>query len=216
MVSPHPTLPLKRYFYFPGFSAKTGGVIAERTVAHAVRDWQQNPALEQAYWNSIGVPPRVDSELRVSLFSYENPAVGELLHLWSSGSRPVRCLVPEGRILLDITAGYWKRPLAAGDLIKQGALTIQVLPFSDQPGYDHLLWSCDVNFVRGEDSFMRAQLAEKPFVWHIYPQQDAAHWVKLDAFWQRYTQTLPESARLAMLALNHGGDRHSRYSVQHR
>jgi uncharacterized repeat protein (TIGR03837 family) len=45
-----------------------------------------------------------------------------------------------------------------------------------------LLWACDINFVRGEDSFVRAQWAAKPFVWHIYPQDEQAHMVKLNAF----------------------------------
>jgi uncharacterized repeat protein (TIGR03837 family) len=45
-----------------------------------------------------------------------------------------------------------------------------------------LLWSCDVNMVRGEDSLVRAIWAKRPFVWHIYPQDDGAHWDKLHAF----------------------------------
>ena len=49
-----------------------------------------------------------------------------------------------------------------------------------------LLWACDVNFVRGEDSFVRAHWAARPMVWQIYPQDDHAHRVKLDAFLGRY------------------------------
>ena len=40
----------------------------------------------------------------------------------------------------------------------------------------------DWNFVRGEDSLVRALWAGKPFVWQIYPQHDGAHWDKLTAF----------------------------------
>ena len=141
--------------------------------------------------------------LNVSLFSYENPAVGELLHHWAGGREPVRCLVPEGRVLTDITAGFAHRPLQAGDTLHAGALSLHVLPFTDQAGYDRLLWSCDINFVRGEDSFVRAQLAGRPFVWHIYPQEDAAHWVKLDAFCNRYLQGAAPELQHAMLSLNH-------------
>ena len=60
-----------------------------------------------------------------------------------------------------------------------------------QADYDRLLWSCDLNFVRGEDSFVRAQWAARPFVWHIYPQEDDAHRVKLDAFLDCYLAGLP-------------------------
>jgi uncharacterized repeat protein (TIGR03837 family) len=47
-----------------------------------------------------------------------------------------------------------------------------------------------VNFVRGEDSFVRAQWADKPFVWHIYPQDENLHHKKLRAFLQRYASGL--------------------------
>ena len=45
-----------------------------------------------------------------------------------------------------------------------------------------MLWACDLNLVRGEDSLVRALWAGQPFVWHIYPQHDNAHHAKLDAF----------------------------------
>mgnify|MGYP000476298737 FL=1 len=66
---------------------------------------------------------------------------------------------------------------------------------TDQDGYDQLLWSCDFNIVRGEDSFLRAQWAARPFLWHIYPQEEAAHLEKLQAFTARYSQKMsPELA----------------------
>ena len=39
-----------------------------------------------------------------------------------------------------------------------------------------------LNLVRGEDSLVRALWAGKPMVWQIYPQHDAAHHHKLEAF----------------------------------
>jgi len=203
MASPHPRLPLVRHFFFPGFSEKSGGVIAERGLLEAAANWRRQTEATQRYWQDRGVAPRLPGEYWVSLFAYENQAIGELLEQWSGGSQPVRCLVPEGRILPDITSGFCQQALAAGDCLERGALTLQVLPFSDQTDYDRLLWSCDLNFVRGEDSFMRAQWAGQPLVWHIYPQEESAHWVKLDAFWQRYGQGLGSDARQALLALNH-------------
>ena len=61
-----------------------------------------------------------------------------------------------------------------------------MLPFVPQPDYDRLLWACDLNFVRGEDSFVRAQWAGRPFIWHIYPQDENLHHKKLRAFLDRY------------------------------
>jgi uncharacterized repeat protein (TIGR03837 family) len=81
------------------------------------------------------------------------------------------------------------------------SIRIFVIPFLAQDRYDQLLWACDVNFVRGEDSFVRAQWAGRPFVWHIYPQDDAAHWVKLAAFLARYTADLERGHAAAVTAL---------------
>jgi hypothetical protein len=74
------------------------------------------------------------------------------------------------------------------------ALTVQVLPFVSQDEYDRLLWCCDFNAVRGEDSFVRAQWAGQPMLWHIYVQDENAHWEKLEAFLAHYRaacQTMP-------------------------
>ena len=63
-----------------------------------------------------------------------------------------------------------------------GQLHISQLPYLSQTDFDHLLWACDFNFVRGEDSLVRALWAGQPFGWHIYPQDDNAHHDKLLAF----------------------------------
>jgi uncharacterized repeat protein (TIGR03837 family) len=67
---------------------------------------------------------------------------------------------------------------------------VRVIPFLRQDDYDRLLWACDLNFVRGEDSWVRAQWAGRPFVWHIYPQDENLHHVKLRAFLQKYAGTV--------------------------
>jgi len=74
---------------------------------------------------------------------------------------------------------------------------------TDQEGYDRLLWSCDFNLVRGEDSFLRAQWAARPFLWHIYPQEEEAHLEKLDAFLQRYLADLPAPLASSIMDLHH-------------
>ena len=65
--------------------------------------------------------------------------------------------------------------MAAAGACRAARCALQALPWLTQPDYDHLLWACDLNFVRGEDSFVRAQWAGRPFVWQIYPQHDGAH-----------------------------------------
>jgi uncharacterized repeat protein (TIGR03837 family) len=103
--------------------------------------------------------------------------------------------VPEGVAAgaLDAwTGGSLPHP---GHPFRRGRLTLHAIPFAAQDDYDRLLWLSTVNFVRGEDSFVRAQWAVRPFAWHVYPQADGAHWGKLDAFIDRYSLDLaPEPA----------------------
>ena len=185
LPSPHPRLPLKQYFFFPGLHAGTGGLLREA-------DYPARRAGFSAdiFWTALALPPPAPRELRVSLFSYENAGLPELLDCWRRSPSPVTCLVPEGRILPGVAAACGSGELHAGDCLVRGALTVRVLPFVEQAAYDELLWACDLNFVRGEDSFVRAQWAEHPFVWHIYAQQDDAHLAKLEAFLLRYGEGL--------------------------
>ena len=72
------------------------------------------------------------------------------------------------------------------------------LPYTNQDGFDDMLWACDLNFVRGEDSLVRALWAGQPFVWHIYPQDDNAHHDKLQAFldWMQAPESLRQFHRV--------------------
>jgi uncharacterized repeat protein (TIGR03837 family) len=66
-----------------------------------------------------------------------------------------------------------------------------MLPWLTQVDFDHLLWACDLNFVRGEDSFVRAQWAGRPFVWQPYPQSDGVQVTKRNAFLARHLSAAP-------------------------
>ena len=174
LPSPHPRLAVPRYFFFPGFTPRTGGLLREAGLL-ARRD-----AFEPgAFWATLGEAPPESGSLVVSLFGYENPAVGDLLRAWADGPRPIVVAVAEGRLKPEVAAFF-------GGARRRGNLEARFLPFLPQARYDELLWACDWNFVRGEDSFVRAQWAARPFVWQIYPQADDAHLAKLDAFLALY------------------------------
>lgn len=190
MSSPHPRLPLVKHFFFPGFSAGTGGLLRERDLLTERDAFQADADAQSRFWGDLGLPPRDHDELRLTLFAYENAAIPGLLATWRDGPRPVRCLVPEGRPLAQVSAFFGAATAAPGDKWQAGRLRVDVLPFVDQRRYDRLLWACDGNFVRGEDSFVRAQWAARPLFWHIYPQDDGAHWTKLESFLERYLANL--------------------------
>lgn len=173
MPSPHPRLPLVQHFYFPGFTPQTGGLLREADLL-ARRDAFDDSA-RAVFIDALGIPASADASL-VSLFCYPSAPVAELFAAMREGP-PVVCVVPEG-----VT------PLApaAGETRVQGALTLHGLHFLEPDDYDRLLWCCDLNFVRGEDSATRAQWSGQPFVWQMYPQQQGAHFDKLDAFLSLY------------------------------
>ncbi len=201
------SLSLNKYFFFPGFTARTGGLLCERGLIVERERWQQDEAGLNAYWASLGLPPKQELELRVSLFTYESAALTSLVECWCQGAIPVTLLLPLGRSLNDVLAGAGLAdavPTArAGDLLRVGNLTIKLLPMTDQAGYDRLLWSCDLNLVRGEDSFVRAQWAARPFLWHIYPQEEQAHMVKLDGFLDHYLAKLPAATGQWLRGFSH-------------
>jgi uncharacterized repeat protein (TIGR03837 family) len=209
LPSPHPRLPLTKYFFFPGFDETTGGLLREAGIGAERQAYCASSAQQAAFWARLGQSPPSAEALLISLFAYENPALADLLAIWAQsgehggeqGGMPICCLAPATRSL-GLIESFVGHSLRAGDVIRRGLLEIRVLPFVAQDDYDRLLWSCDVNFVRGEDSFVRAQWAARPLLWQIYPQGDDAHQIKLEAFVDRYCAGLSAAAAAAVRRLH--------------
>ena len=191
LASRHPTLPLTRYFFFPGFTAQSGGLPRERDLLDRRDRFRADSRERDALWRRLGVPAPAPETRIVSLFCYPNLALPSLLDAWAQEEVPLLCLVPEGVASAALARWTGGVALDAGTQLKRGRLALAGIPFVSQEDYDRLLWACDVNFVRGEDSFVRAQWAGRPMVWHAYPQAGNAHRLKLDAFLGRYTLALP-------------------------
>ncbi|MDP3287585.1 MAG: elongation factor P maturation arginine rhamnosyltransferase EarP, partial [Methyloversatilis sp.] len=159
---------LTKRFFFPGFTARTGGLLRERDLPAQRDAWLADTTARKRDLARLGVT--VDGgALQLSLFSYESPSIATLIDALAAHAQPVQLWVPESRSL-TVAAEALGRALRAGDVVRRGALSLHVLAFMDQDDYDHLLWQCDLNIVRGEDSFVRAQWAARPMLWHIYPQ----------------------------------------------
>ena len=202
--SPHPRSQLTKTFFFPGLGPGTGGVLKERHLDAARAAFEASRSAREAWWlQTTGQAPPPAEATVISLFAYENPAVDSLLEQWRDSATPVVLLAPEGRISGALARFFGLSSFAAGSHAGRGQLSAHALAFTAQAGYDALLWASDINFVRGEDSFVRAQWAVKPFVWHIYPQADDAHLPKLDAALAHYTRTLPVDARDALARFWH-------------
>lgn len=210
LPSPHPSLPLVKHFFFPGFVAGTGGLLAERGLAQARERFQRSGAAQARFWRDLGLPAPRAGELQVSLFCYPHGGIAALLRAWAAGGTPVRCLVPEGTATAALSAFFGAESLAPGAILRKAGVEVRIFPFLDQDRYDRLLWACDLNLVRGEDSFVRGQWAARPLLWQIYPQQEGAHWPKLQAFLGLYCAGLPPQIAAAVTRLwqawNQGDD----------
>jgi uncharacterized repeat protein (TIGR03837 family) len=201
LPSPHPRLGLERHFFFPGFAAGTGGLLRERGLAER-RAMFGDPERVK-FWTSYGYEPPAAESLVISLFAYADAPVGELLACWEGGDEPVVVVAPQGHMAERVRGHFGGPAEHAGGAMRRGALEARILPFLPQSLYDELLWSCHVNFVRGEDSFVRAQWAEHPFIWQAYPQAGGAHRLKLDAFLDTYVQGLDPRAGTALRTLSY-------------
>lgn len=186
LPSPHPRLPLNKHFFMPGYTHDTGGLTRENRLTADRNAFTHDAGAHAAFCANLCLPAPKADELRISLFSYENRALPALLQAWADDSRPVRVLVPLGKALPQIAAWFGATTWQAGQHWQRGALELHVLPMLEQDAYDRLLWGCDLNFVRGEDSCLRAQYAAKPLVWQAYVQDTEAHLAKLEALLDLY------------------------------
>ena len=120
--------------------------------------------------------------LKISLFCYPNAPIKDLLAALQANIHAVDMYVPASSILPQIADYFGVETIGVGDYFTRENLHVHILPFLSQPDYDALLCDCDLNFVRGEDSWVRAIWAGKPFIWQPYFQDENTHIKKLDAF----------------------------------
>lgn len=169
-----------KHFFYPGFTARTGGLLREPNLLQRRHIFAQDG--RGVAWLAQHGVDWVAGEQLVSLFCYEPAALPALLARLEALSTPTHLLVTAGRATAAVRNTVQATAGAPGTGRGSRQLRITYLPTLTQDDFDHLLWVCDLNFVRGEDSVVRAIWAGKPLVWQIYPQEDAAHIPKLDAF----------------------------------
>jgi uncharacterized repeat protein (TIGR03837 family) len=170
----------KRFFY-PGFTADTGGLLRETDLQ------ERHQRFDRAAWRQQHAPHLAPGGLLISLFCYEPASLPQLLA--QLVGTPHHLLVAPGRPLAAVHQALAGMPVHP---------SWSALPYTTQNGFDEMLWACDLNFVRGEDSLVRALWAGHAFIWHIYPQDDNAHHAKLEAFleWMQAPQSLRQAHRV--------------------
>lgn len=185
---------LRKYFFFPGFTPVTGGLLREKELLDKRNNWLNEPNLRWQFLSQLNVPESLISLLKngarqILLFNYPNAPVNALVRSLGRQHTPSIIIQPQG------TGPSFSIP----PRLNVHQVTV---PFMPQASFDSLLWSSDLNLVRGEDSLVRAIWAGKPLIWHIYPQSDQAHLGKLLAWLQ--LSPFPQLAADLNMAWNRG------------
>ena len=164
---------LKKYFFIPGLSEKSGGILLDNEFLQRKKKVEAN---KEYYLEKFGIKEKYD--LIGSIFSYEknfDSLIEELKKL----DKKIILL-----ILSEKTQKNFIKYFDNGN--NYDKIKFVKLPFFTYDKYEELLALCDFNLVRGEDSFVRALLLGKPFLWHIYPQDENTHIKKLESFLEKY------------------------------
>lgn len=168
---------LRKYFFFPGFTPESGGLLRESGLIEQRRAWNAQPAWRNTLLQSCGLDAAgIDAINRgaqlVFVFCYRDAPVQTLINHLAGQPQQSIMLIPEGVY-----------PQAVPPANKR--VRIHHTPFVSQTDFDRLLWSSHLNIVRGEDSLVRAMWAARPMIWQPYPQADDTHVLKLDAWLAR-------------------------------
>jgi len=160
---------LIKTFFYPGFTNQTGGLIREKGLFLRREAFDQSR--RKKLIQSLGGDPNLYS---ISLFYYPIQKIEVFLDVIDHINKPAQFFIPQ--YLFDLLK------------LKNNYQFIHIIPypFLNHDDFDNLLWSCDLNFVRGEDSWTRAIWAGKPFIWQPYIQENNIHLIKLKAFLKRY------------------------------
>lgn len=194
-----PAAGLRKHFFYPGFTPRTGGLLREADLVSRQAAFTEGARL--AWLQGLGVPATPDCRL-VSVFCYATAPLAAWLDALADEAlghaTPTLVLLTPGHATQ--MARGWQ---GSASPQRRQALSCHELPALPQPEFDRLLWSCHLNIVRGEDSAVRALWAGRPHIWHIYPQDDGVHADKLDAFLDRWLSEAPAPLSSAVQAAWH-------------
>ena len=179
---------IPKYFFFPGFQDEVGGLLLDPIPPEGHLMAKNIPDDLKATWSKLRPGAK-----QISIFCYPGAPLKKWLADLGRLGENVDVLLAHGHA--EQLSLYGEHPISLPNNIQ-----LLSMPFVSQDEYDWVLSQCDFNIVRGEDSFVRAQLAGKPFIWHIYPQEDRAHEVKLAAFLDLYLEEANQGLRLATIA----------------
>lgn len=178
---------LKKIFFMPGFSEKSGGVIIDSGFLQR-KEYGKNHKKEilKKYYPDTDF----ENKLTGTVFSYEKNFENLLETLSKQEKETVLILMGEKTQKSFSEILQKKLTENFGKTGKYGKIIMLNSDFLSQEEYEEVISVVDFNFTRGEDSFVRSILLGKPFMWHIYLQEEKAHMDKIRAFNDRFKESI--------------------------
>lgn len=163
---------VKKIFFMPGFTAKTGGLI----LTGKEQSLNSSGLLAKLLYEKAG--------FNILFFAYKREC-SSIVKAIAQFQEEKRRVDKSFEVCVFIAAGQSAGPfIEAWEKQKKPFKAVR-LPFLRQEEWDMLLTHMDLNFVRGEDSLSRAALAGLPYVWNAYIQDEDYQLVKVDALLER-------------------------------
>ena len=178
---------LKKIFYMPGFSEKSGGVIIDSGFLERKEYGKNNrEKVLKKYFSHMDIKDKLIG----TVFSYEKN-FDNLLEVLKDYERETLLILMGEKTQKSFSEILQKKLIENfGKIVKYGKITMMYADFLSQEEYEEVISAADFNFTRGEDSFVRGILLEKPFMWHIYLQEEKAHMDKIKAFTERFRESV--------------------------
>ncbi|AGF48887.1 elongation factor P maturation arginine rhamnosyltransferase EarP [Candidatus Kinetoplastidibacterium galati] len=181
---------LKKTFFFPGFTNKTGGLIIEDSFLKTKEYLKNSTYNQENFLKKIGINYKRSEFIFCLLFCYPSAPVNKLITSMEHLNKKIVLIVNNDSIFAN---NY-----------STDNLKLASIPFINQENFDKLICCMDINFIRGEDSFVRALLSGNPLVWNIYEQENNAHIDKLKSWLN--LNNFPDTIKRLMYSWNNFGE----------
>ena len=184
---------IKKIFFMPGFTPKTGGLIFNKVSQN--KDFNGGPASAgglcevplSLHTAGTAQPPLQSlpqSDYKIFFFAYEDTCSSVVQGI-STFQEEMKKTKPDFSVTVFLAEGKSSAPFLEGWEKAGRPFKIQEVPFMQQEEFDFFITKMDFLFVRGEDSLARAALTGLPFVWQAYRQEENYQLVKVNALLQR-------------------------------
>ena len=187
---------IKKIFFMPGFTEKTGGLIIneECRMQNAELGATASPSGVSPFAHAHCYAPTTRSatsglhtlarDFSLFFFAYEDDCAVVVKGI-ADFQEKMRESDKDFSVCVYLASGKSCAPFEISWKKLGSPFKIEKLPFMQQEEFDEFITRMDFLFVRGEDSLARAALTGLPFVWQAYKQDENYQLVKVKALLER-------------------------------